>query len=128
MSDDQREVFTEYPLFGTITLRDSRAGRRVPITGVTVLGGTVEIAGLRYTSEHLTLPVSSLTPGSEYLLLLRESGGRFYIAGKYYGIFAVAPEGVAPLARRRDFANDFKSLTVPEAVDRMSRFSLRTPR
>jgi hypothetical protein len=92
----------------------------------TLLGGTVTINGLSFTSSPDALP--NLEPGSEYLLLLKRVGSRYHIAGTYFGAFQVADGKVTPVTKKRGFAPEYSNVPVAEAAERMAQRSSKSRR
>lgn len=122
LSPDEMDVYTDYPiehavfLYNSPALSTARPGV-VPTIAVTLLGGTVTISGLNFVSTHGSLP--SLTPGSEYLLLLHQQDGKYFLAGKYYGAFAVSGGRLTALVRHRGFGEELTAQPLEEASEHL---------
>jgi hypothetical protein len=118
--DDQREVFTDYPLtdptfiFQAHMMGASTPGR-MPTVTVTQRGGTLIVNGTKFTQSEPALP--PLQSGNRALFLLERAGDKYLIAGNFYGVFEIIDEKLMPLAARTDFAEEFKNITVAAAVD-----------
>jgi hypothetical protein len=121
LSNDEMNIYTEYPLVDTVTLYDSEvaasatpgpASRR-PIT-VAQLGGTMEINGHTFSQFEAGLP--PLHPGTECLFLLQRVDGRHYIVGTYHGAFAIVHGNLEPLAVNPIFEREYRGLTVSEGT------------
>jgi hypothetical protein len=109
LSDDQMDVYSDYPLQALATLYDSAAQRLTPLTlAITVLGGSVTINGLRYTSTHNALPL--WPAGIECIFMLTHIGDRYFITGRYYGAFLVYDDAVSPMSRKQGFAPELRGL------------------
>ena len=115
LSDDEREVLTEYPIVKATTLYTASVSKPnlPPATTVRMKGGAVTINGLTYKETHEALRLPA--PGTECLLLLQEFGGRYYVAGMYYGIFRIEH------GRLKAMANDeklpaYRDLSAPTAI------------
>jgi hypothetical protein len=122
ISEDQYEVFTDYPIRNPRYLYESksRGGARpgtVPDISVTLRGGTVLVNGRKYTQKEDALAL--LQSGSMGLFLLRHVADKFTPAGVYYGAFAVSNGRVMPLVPRNDFAPEFRNITVSDAENRI---------
>ena len=103
LSDDQMEVYTDYPVEPAVILYDADAAQShqptpLPRATVTLLGGTITINGLTFKSDHESL--QRLEPGTECLLLLKHVANRYFIAGQYDGAFAIREGGLIPLHKR----------------------------
>jgi hypothetical protein len=123
LSDDQRDVYTDYTVTNPVFQYQSRVtamqkpGVPPPELIITQLGGTVMVNGTKFTHKEPALP--PLQSGTEVLLLLQSSGAKYFITGKYFGAFSVADGRLVPLVRRHDFAPEYRNLNVPTAVDTM---------
>ena len=117
LSPDEQEVYTDYEirnpsvLYRTDSIAVEKPGT-VPSITVTLLGGTVELQGLQFKSIHHALP--ALATGKEHILLLEQSGGRYFIAGTYFGAFRVVDGHLEP--SDSGFATEYKDRPVSEAV------------
>ena len=101
LSDDQTEVYTDYDIHNPEFLYDSGLQRDAkpgvtPSARVTVLGGTVTVDGLSYTSIHDSLP--ALEPGTDCVLLLKRVGAGYLIARRYSGAFRISAGHLLPLS------------------------------
>jgi hypothetical protein len=120
LSDDQQEIYTDYPISNPVFLYQSdaagstRPGLRPTVT-VTVLGGTMVLSGLSYTSRHISLP--SLETGTECLLLLERVGSKYRIAGRYYGAFGIHDGKLAPLTSRQGFAPKYQGASADQTAE-----------
>lgn len=116
LSDDQRDVYTEYALEPRVILYQREivpSALGIP-PAVTVLGGTVNVNGVKYTLLHRALP--PLPVGATCLFLLKRVGTRYHIADKYYGVFRVSDEALTPLVDDDDFAKEYKGIAAPAAI------------
>ena len=130
LSEDQRDVYTDYPINGPTflyqaTLESSPKPGIVPSVVITVRGGSVRINGLTYTFVDYAL--RPLKPGSECLLLLKRVGDHYAIAGSYLGIFGVADGKLTPLTGKQGFAPEYRDVPVTQAANEivMRRRALR---
>jgi hypothetical protein len=119
LSHDQMEVLTEFVIQKPVILFE-RAPKVYlkpgPADVLTVVqrGGNVEIGHLTYAEVHEALP--ALESNSEYLFMLKNVGGRYYIAGSFYGAFALKGGRVVPLVRKAGFAPQVANRPVEESV------------
>lgn len=116
LSEDQREVLTDFPITHSEILYQ-RPSERTPAKAtltVTLVGGTVTIGALSYTSRHDALPL--LDPQSECLLLLKRRDGKFYVAGTYYGAFDIGEGRVRRLTKKQGFAAEYDDGPASEAA------------
>jgi hypothetical protein len=108
LSDDQMDVYTEYPIRSAVirhsVIPNSVLARQGSPMVVTVLGGTITINGLTYTRAHEALP--SLALGKEYLLLLKRVGDRYFLAANYYGAFQISGSVATNRVQKRGFAEE----------------------
>jgi hypothetical protein len=120
LSDDQTEVLTDYSILNpkvmyqrtTVGLRnDSR------VVTVTMLGGTVEINGLTFTSGHAAL--RELTPGNEGVFCLKAVGNQNRIALTYFGAFDVRSTELVPLVRKSGFAPEARGKAPDAMIDEL---------
>jgi hypothetical protein len=127
LSDDQRDVFTDYTLDQRVVLyrrEMSTFATDQPIT-VTAHGGTVTVNGIRYTLKHEALP--PLPVGATCLFLLKHVGNRYHVADTYYGVFRVN-DTLIPLVNDERFAPQYKSMAATAAIkDIAARLSARGP-
>jgi hypothetical protein len=118
LSADQTEVLTDYPILNATVLYDkqepARRSERPTTINVTILGGSLEINGLTFTSYHPALP--SLEQGREGLFFVRRSGERNMIAVTYYGAFAIHGDELVASARKADFAHELKGTPSAKAI------------
>jgi hypothetical protein len=111
MSPEERDVWTDYVIRNPRILYQSspdvshKPGTAAAFT-VTIYGGAIEINGLAFKSEHATLPL--LPAGQEYLLLLQQRDGKYFVVDRYFGAFQVANGSVEPSAKKNGFAEDYK--------------------
>jgi hypothetical protein len=116
LSDDQRDVYTDYPLEQRVVLYQREIVP--PALGnppaVTVLGGTANINGVKYTLTHAALP--PLPVGATCLFLLKRVGTRYHLADGYYGVFRVSEEGLIPLVNDDRFATEYKGRPTATAM------------
>lgn len=118
LSADAREILTDYQLSPVqVIYRSQAAAARIPAMSsvtVTLLGGTVALNGLTYTSTHEALP--GLAPGQEYVLLLRQDDGRFMVAGRYFEAFRIVDGKVEPSVKKQRFAEELAGQPVADVV------------
>jgi hypothetical protein len=81
---------------------------------VTLFGGAIEVDGLRFTSSHQALP--SLEVGREYLLLLKQDHGKWYIAGRYYGAFRIDDDVLMPVTGKQGFGDEVRGIRSEDGV------------
>jgi len=116
LSDDQMEVYTEYPLRNAVirynAISNGMPAARPSSLLVTVLGGTFIINGLTFKSVHGALGL--LQPGAEYLLLLRSVGNRYFLAAEYYGAFQVVGSTATNHVQKRGFAEELNGKPVAQ--------------
>ena len=122
LSDDQRDVYTDYPLEKPVVLYEARlassaAPGTVPAVTVTQLGGTITINGLTFKHEEEGL--SALVPGTAGLFLLRRIGTQYRIAGTYFGAFLISEGKLTPLASREAFAPEYRGVPEGPAVQQL---------
>lgn len=122
LSQDQTDVYTDYRLSNPViayqskVLSSPRPG--MPSVIVTLLGGTVTIDGLSFTSRHEALP--ELPLGAECLFLLKNTDDDHYrIAGTYYGVFAITGGRLTPLTRKHGFAPEYQGAIAEEGTQAM---------
>jgi hypothetical protein len=119
LSDDQRDVYTDYALEQKVVLYQREivpAALGTPGV-VTTLGGTVHVNGVEYTLLHRALP--PLPVGATCLFLLKRIGNRYHIADTYYGVFRVSDEGLIPLVDDEEFAKEYKGMPASAAIKEM---------
>jgi hypothetical protein len=121
LSDDQRQILTDYPLLSPVVLFDRgvAAARQPGVTepiSVTQLGGSIVLNGLRYTEIHETL--DALKEGMVVMVLLERKAGRFVLVDQFLGAFDIAGGSMLPLGRK-EFAQEYQGLSVAEAEQRI---------
>jgi hypothetical protein len=122
LSEDQRQIFTEFQIVSPTILFDrnppvgSRPGVVEPVT-VTQLGGTVTINGLRFTEINETLPL--MKEGTTVLVLLEQKAGRFLLVGDFLGAFEIRGNSMTPLVRKEDFAREYRGVALADGERRM---------
>jgi hypothetical protein len=84
---------------------------------VTQWGGTVTINGLSYSASHLN--IEPLTPGTEYLFLLKKRGSTYERVATYYGVFRIENHTLMPLKHEGGVAEDFSGLSANDAIARL---------
>lgn len=121
LSDDEMNIYTEYPLLNTVTLYDSdvtASARPGPVSrrpiAVVQLGGTMTINGREFRQFEEALP--PLRPGTECLFLLQRIGERHYIVGFYHGALAIVDGKLQPLAARPIFESEYSGLTLSQGI------------
>lgn len=118
LSDDQMDVQTDY-LFDAVLL----LYQGVPIEPdvlsltVTMLGGTITMSGLTFTSKHEGLPL--IEPGTDCLLLLKKVGNAYQVAGTYYGAFRISGEKLVPLTGDKGFARQLVGVPAGPAIEEL---------
>lgn len=121
LSDDQLDVYTDYPLINPVVLYQSALVTAtkpgMPTVIVTLLGGRIMINGLTFTSTHEALP--SLEPGEECLFLLKRIGDRYRVAVTYFGVFRIAGEKLTPLVKISEFASEYRDAPAGQAAAEM---------
>jgi hypothetical protein len=119
LSEDQTDVLTDYPIRNPVILYSREGssgvvpGRSTAIT-VTILGGTVSINGLTFTSQHAALP--TLESGAEGLFCLERVGRHNLIAHTYYGAFRVEAQSLVPLTAKKAFAPEMQRESAAKAI------------
>lgn len=118
LSDDEMDVYTDYPLQHAVILYQVQESPRPrvsqePAVTVTMLGGAVTINRLTFTSKHEGLPL--IPPGTECLLLLKQVGNRYFIAGTYYGAFRIVNGTLTRLVHREEFAPELNGASASSA-------------
>jgi hypothetical protein len=122
LSDDQRDVLTDYPILSLVVLYQEalalsdRPGLVGKIT-VAVRGGSAMINGVPFTAVYRGQP--QLTPGTEYLLLLRKDKAKYRVVGDYYGVFGTVDGRFGPLFKPSTFAQEYVGLGIDAAAERM---------
>ena len=124
LSDDEMNIYTEYPLLNMMTLYDSDvavSARPGPVSrrpiAVAQLGGTMTINGREFDQSEAGLP--PLRPGTECLFLLQRIGERHYIIGSHHGAFAIVKGNLEPLAVSPLFEGEYRGLTVAQGTARI---------
>ena len=122
LSDDQMEVFTDYSILNPTVFYQSEKAASVALNmrGIvaTLIGGTITIDGLRFTSTPEAL--ARLEPGSDCLLLLKAHRDRYHVAGAYFGAFRVEAEKIMPLTKKRGFASKYANAPVGQAAKELA--------
>jgi hypothetical protein len=117
LSDDQRSVLSDYPVTNASIVYKKNGlalGPSTTATTVTLFGGVVEINGLTFTDRPSALP--ALDPGNEHVLCLRAEGGKFLVALRYFGAFAIRNGHLAPLTRKNGFAPEAQQLSAEQML------------
>jgi len=119
LSDDQRAVLTDYPLLNASILYERRGLASAPdqaaqTLAVTLLGGEIEINGLKFSDRPGALP--ALVRGSEHLLCLKVEEGKLLVALSYFGAFAVGEDHLAPLTPKDGFAPEVRRLPTEQMI------------
>jgi hypothetical protein len=122
LSDDQRDVYTDYPIVDPVFLFQSQSAPMpkpgiMPTLIVTQLGGTVAVNGTRFTQKEPAL--APLEKGTRALFMLQQTNGHNFIAGRYFGVFGVTETRLVPLVARQDFAPEYRTIHVSSAIDTM---------
>jgi hypothetical protein len=117
LSDDQRDVYTEYVVrdvtfLHQITAPTNTAPGIAPVFKVRVHGGAVTIGTLTYTFYDQGLPL--LNVGSEYLMLVKNQGDYYSVAGDYLGVFSVAGGRLTPATGKGDFAAEYSGASAAD--------------
>lgn len=119
ISDDESEVFTDYPIENPVILLRSTTAA-APKVGVpedptvTIFGGQVTVDGLVY--KYIAEALPSLEPGTECIFLLQHYQGRYFPVGKYYGVFRVTGGGLRAVAKKQGFGDEIRTIRSSEAV------------
>jgi hypothetical protein len=85
---------------------------------VTILGGTVQIGNLTFTSIHEALP--SLEVGDQYLLLLKRAGDTYRIAGNYYGVFQISHGKLFRRTKKQGFAEGYEGASAQKVAQEIT--------
>jgi hypothetical protein len=115
LSDDQMDVLTDLSIERPVVIYE-RVAKPVRTPGapasmtVTQNGGTVSVGDLTYTQTHGALP--PLERNTECLLLLTTVGGKYHVAGTYYGAFDLRGGKMVPLTGKAGFASEVKDQPV----------------
>jgi hypothetical protein len=122
LSDDEREIWTEYPIANPTflfqrKLTDSAVPGVPPTIAVTILGGTTTVLGKTVVMPDPDLP--SLPTGTECLFLLHQTNQRYFPAGQVYGAFSIIDGKVSVLTRARDkgFATEYQDTAAAQVID-----------
>lgn len=114
LSDDQRNVYTDYVLTNPVVLYHSKAltARRPGAMTITVtqLGGKITVGNLEFTQIEMGL--AALVPGTEGLFVLTRDKDRYRIAHTFYGAFRISQGRVMPLTTKEDFASEYRDASV----------------
>lgn len=120
LSEDQRSLYTDYPLVKPMVLYDSRVqssrtpGRGPEIT-VTILGGSIQVGGLTFTSKPEAL--SELPVGTEGLFLLKRIDDKYQPVGRFLGAFEIADGQLKrPFTRKQAFADEYRGASAAETA------------
>jgi hypothetical protein len=127
LSDDETEIYTDYPLSDAIVLyppsffeRSTRPGQPTPTFAVTLLGGTIVFNGVSFTEkEPALLP---LRPGIRGLFLLRRKdmkrATKYVSSGSlpFYGAFDISDGLLTPLHGREDFAQEYRGKPASDVI------------
>lgn len=123
LSDDQRDIYTDYQInnpgfaYRSDGVAFARPGQAPPFT-VTLLGGRLEVSGVRFTQTEEGLP--GLIPGTEVVLLLEEDAkGRYRPVGRIFGAFAVRDGRLTPLTKKTGFAPEVEGRQAVDVVAEM---------
>lgn len=119
LSEDQREVFTDYQIINPIMLYQKSLGStKVPGTvsavSVTLRGGAIVVNGREFVARESGLP--SLPKGAECLFLLAHENGKNMIAGRYYGAFAIRDGRVVPLTLKEGYARELEGASGAQVI------------
>jgi hypothetical protein len=135
LSDDQRDVLSDYPILNLTVVYQARGLARAldpaaKTMTVTLDGGVIEIDGLTFMSRPGALP--QLDPGSETVLCLKRTAGKYLVALKYFGAFAIRNDQLAPLTRKNGFAPDVQQMAATQMIATLrsraeALHALRTP-
>ena len=122
MSEDEREVYTDYPIASAVFLFQrevvgSAVPGKPPTATITVRGGTVDVNGVPFTAVYKGQPV--LRPGSEGLFLLKRVSGKYRIATDYFGVFEIVDGKIIPASPKPSFASEYRNLAVDVAAARI---------
>jgi hypothetical protein len=115
LSDDQRDVYTEYSLSDVTVLhqrRPARPGILPPLT-VVVRGGAITIDGRTFVQEDEAFP--ALAPGTTGVFLLTRTADRYRLAGWVFGAFAVTKNGLRPFTRKLGFGEELTDLSASQS-------------
>lgn len=118
LSADQKDVLTDYEFVNPVFLYSTHwptapDPRPLPVETVTLLGGSVTIGALTFTSTHEALPALEL--GQECLLLLKKTGDhRYRVAGTYYGAFEIRGGQILVLTKKFGFASEYQDQPVDD--------------
>lgn len=121
LSDDQREILTDYSLNSATILYDAavtavKTPGATPTITVTTLGGAMTFGGFTYRSIHEEMP--SLEPGADCLLLLRRIGGQYRLALTFYGAFKIQDSKLVPMASNvKTLANEYAEMSSADAMN-----------
>jgi hypothetical protein len=119
LSEDEREIFTDYPLLNPVIVYQSAAVASdmtvLPRVTITLLGGMYKQNGLTYTSSHAALP--ALEPGTKGLFILRRVGKQYRIAGPYVGAFRIVDRRIFVLSKTSDFAPEYHGIGEGQATE-----------
>jgi hypothetical protein len=120
LSPDLADVYTDLTLDKvTVLYSAQRAASTMPgpppsSTIVTQLGGTVTIGGHSVRKTHKNL--LPLPRGTNAIFLLVQQNGKFFIAGKYLGVFGIEDNRVVPFARTEWFAREHRGKIADQLI------------
>jgi hypothetical protein len=119
LSPDQRDVWTDYQIINAIVLYQKRLSPTktpgmIPTVSVTLRGGALTVNGRAFVARESGLP--ELPKGAECLFLLTHDNGKYVIAGRYYGAFAIRDDRVVPLTKKEGYAIEFSDVSISRVV------------
>jgi hypothetical protein len=123
LSEDRRTIYTDYSIEQPIVLFQQRLALFATDqpSAITVLGGTANVNGVRYTVLHSALPF--LPAGKRCLFLLRKAGRQYRLAGDYYGAFEItgsempaAISRINPLVGDKQFGKEYAEMPAQAAL------------
>jgi len=122
LTEDQIDIYSDYPVRNAVVLYRAPPVRsqklETSMLTVRLLGGSITISGLTFTSRHAALP--SLESGVEYLLLLRRvAGNQYHIAGNYFGAFSIEDGKLTPSTKKHGFSAEYQGAPVASAQEQM---------
>jgi hypothetical protein len=119
LSEDEREIFTDYPLLNpAIVYQSAAVASDMPVrprVTITLLGGVYKQNGLTFTSSHAALP--TLEPGTKGLFILRRVGKQYRIVGPYVGAFRIVDRRIFPLSKTSGFAPEYNGTGEAQATE-----------
>lgn len=115
LSDNQREIYTDYEILNPEFLYPVKEGTLTPsVVVIKHLGGTVTINGLGYTFHELRLP--KLPADTVCLFLLKRVGDKYRIALGAYGAFSIDDGKLKPLTSNENFAPEYRGESATKAA------------